>query len=276
MTIPMCSTCGTEFPQGPQPASCPICVDERQFVNPAGQQWTSQAALSRGHRNSFKEKEPGLIAIGLEPAFAIGQRALLIQTPHGNVLWDCVPLIDAATRKIVEGLGGLKAIAISHPHFYSAMVSWSEAFGGVPIHLHEADRQWVMRPHDAVRFWSGDTLEILPGLTAIRCGGHFAGGTVLHWADGADGRGALLTGDIVQATLDSRWVSFMRSFPIHIPLSAGVVERIVRRVEPYAFDRIYGAFWGRMVPTDAKGALARSAARYVEGVSGRGPADGEE
>ena len=53
-------------------------------------------------------------------------------------------------------MGGIKAIAISHPHYYSSMVEWSRAFGGVPIYLHAADRQWVMRPDHAIVFWEGE------------------------------------------------------------------------------------------------------------------------
>lgn len=275
MLAPICTTCGTEFPNGPAPASCPICEDERQHVNPAGQRWTSLPDLSRTHRNAFKEAEPGLIGIGIEPHFAIGQRALLVMTPAGNVLWDCIPLFDEATRRIIEALGGLTAIAVSHPHYYSAMDTWSEAFGGVPIRLHEADRAWVMRPSDAIQFWSGDTLEILPGVTAIRAGGHFAGGTVLHWATGANGNGALLVGDVLQVAPDRRHVSFMRSYPNYIPLSAKVVGRITDRIAPYPFERMYGAFWGREIPFGAKDAVARSAHRYIDGISGRGPADAE-
>jgi hypothetical protein len=245
-------------------------------VNPAGQQWTSSEALRGSRRNAFKEEEPGLIGISIEPAFAIGQRAFLVSTPHGNVLWDCIPLIDAATRTIIEALGGLTAIAISHPHFYSAMVSWSEAFGDVPIWLHEADRDWVMRPSASIRFWSGDTTEILPGATAVRAGGHFAGGTILHWADGAEGEGVLLTGDIVQVGMDRSSVTFMRSFPNAIPLSPHVVGRLVERIDPFRFDRIYGAFWGRTIRSEARRAVARSAARYIDAVTRGGPADSEE
>jgi len=276
MPIPICATCGTEFPQGAYPSTCPICEDERQFVGAGGQEWTSQEALRRSHRNAFKQEEPGLIGISVEPTFCIGQRALLVMTPEGNVLWDCVPMIDAATRTIIEALGGITAIAISHPHFYSAMVSWSEAFGDVPILLHEADRDWVMRPSKAIRFWSGDTTEVLPGLTAIRAGGHFAGSSVLHWTDGAGGNGALLTGDTVQVAPDQRHVSFMRSYPNGVPLSAYVVGRLVERIEPFRFDRIYGGFWGRVIRENARRAVAQSAARYIDAVKGRGPADFEE
>lgn len=62
----------------------------------------------------------GLVGIGTEPSFAIGQRALLVRTPQGNVLWDSITLIDDATVDAVRKLGGIRAIAISHPHYYSS------------------------------------------------------------------------------------------------------------------------------------------------------------
>ena len=151
-----------------------------------GQRWRRSAA---GHFNSYRQCEPGLIGVGTHPSFAIGQRALLVCTPSGNVLWDCIAMLDPATITLINGLGGLKAIGISHPHFYTTMVEWSRAFGGVPIHLHADDHRWIMRPDPSIQLWNGETLELLPDVTLIRCGGHFPGGTVLHWAKGAGGRG---------------------------------------------------------------------------------------
>ena len=201
----ICTTCGTQYPESEAPpANCTICQEERQYVNPLGQSWTTLQAMRRTHVNGFRQYEPGLIGIGTTPAFAIGQRALLLRTAGGNVLWDCISFIDDATVEIVRALGGISAIAISHPHFYASMVAWSHAFGGVPIHLHADDRQWVMRPDPVVAFWEGETRELCPGVTLLRCGGHFAGGTVLHWADGAGGKGALLTGDIATVTPDRK------------------------------------------------------------------------
>jgi glyoxylase-like metal-dependent hydrolase (beta-lactamase superfamily II) len=168
---------------------------------------------------------------------------------------------------MIRGIGGVAAIAISHPHYYASMVEWSRAFG-CPIYLHAGDRRWVMRPDPAIRFWEGDTKEIEGGLTLVRCGGHFDGGTVLHWPEGADDRGAILSGDILQVVQDRRWVSFMYSYPNFIPLSASAVERIVRSVEPFAFDRIYGAWWGKTVFKDAKEAVRRSARRYLRAIGG--------
>src|SRR3954469_14059798 len=154
-----------------------------QFVPASGQSWTTLESLRKTHTNKFRRLATELMTIETTPAFGIGQRAILARTPVGNVLWDCVALVDDATVDVLKGLGGLAAIAISHPHYYTTMVEWSRALGGVPIHLHAADRQWVMRPDSAVQFWERDTKSIGPGLTLVRLGGHFDGGTVLHWAD---------------------------------------------------------------------------------------------
>jgi hypothetical protein len=268
MTNYICLTCGTQFAAtDAPPAHCPICEDERQYIGWNGQQWTTLEDLRRNHLNVLQSQEPGLTAIFTEPAFAIGQRGLLVQAPGGNWLWDCISLIDDATVQAVRALGGVAAIAISHPHFYSAMVEWSRAFGGAPIHLHADDREHVMRPDPAIVFWEGETRAIGAGLSLIRCGGHFEGATVLHWAAGADGRGALLTGDIINVVNDRRYVSFMRSFPNLIPLPAHAVRRVVAAVEPFAYDRIYGAWTGRLIDTGAGAAVSRSADRYIRAIS---------
>ncbi|MET0430260.1 MAG: MBL fold metallo-hydrolase, partial [Microvirga sp.] len=150
------------------------------------------------------------------------------------------------------------------PHYYTRMQDWSEAFGGVPIHLHAADREWIMRPSPAIRLWEGETLAIAPGATLLRLGGHFAGGTVLHWAQGADGAGVLLSGDIVQVAADPRRVSFLWSYPNMMPLPAREVARIGQILAQWEFERIYGAFDGKTVTQDARAVVARSVERYVE------------
>jgi hypothetical protein len=264
----ICRTCGTQFAPGDEPpAACPICQDERQYVGYTGQQWTTLDELRRQHTSQIQELEPGLTGIGITPAFAINQRALLVQTPEGNLLWDCIALLDEATIAAVRALGGVRAIAISHPHYYTTMVEWAQTFGAT-VFLHADDRAHVLRPDPAIRFWEGETLPLFGGLTLIRCGGHFAGAQVLHWPAGAAGRGALLTGDIIMVAQDRRYVSFMYSYPNLIPLSARAVRRIVAAVEPFACDRIYGAWWERVVHSDARAAVARSAARYIAAIEG--------
>jgi len=263
----ICTACGMQYaPSDTAPAQCIVCEEERQYVPPAGQTWTTLPALAARAFNSYREHEPGLIGIGTQPQFAIGQRALLVCTPDGNVLWDCISLLDAATIALINGLGGLKAIAISHPHFYTTMVEWSRAFGGVPIHLHADDRQWVMRSDPAVKHWDGETLQLLPGLTLIRGGGHFAGGTMLHWASGADGRGALLSSDIATVTTDRKFLTFMYSYPNLIPLNAAQVRGIAAAVAPFRFDRIYGHYFDRVIPGDGEAVLKKSVDRYIKAI----------
>jgi hypothetical protein len=260
----ICITCGTQFPPSADPPDdCPICQDERQYVGHQGQQWTTLARMrAEGFHNEIRELEPSLTELHTSPKFAIGQRALLLETDEGNVLWDCVTLLDDATIAEVRARGGIAAIAISHPHYYTTMVEWAEQFDA-RIYLHEADREWVMRGSDRITFWSGERYPLLRDATLVRLGGHFPGGTVLHWASGADLLGVMLTGDIINVVADRRWVSFMYSYPNLIPLPAAVVRGIGVAVAPYAFDRIYGAWTDAIVAYEAKEAVDRSVTRYV-------------
>jgi len=261
----ICVTCGVQqAPTREPPVQCPICEDERQYVRQEGQAWTSLAEMeAAGHRVELRDLEPGLTGVGIEPSFGIGQRALLLETPDGNFLWDCMGFIDDPAVKAIESKGGIAGIAASHPHFYGVMVEWSRAFGGAPVHVPEADLEWVQRPDPAVRPWSG-TLEVLPGVSLVQCGGHFDGSAVLHWAAGADGRGALLVGDTMAVVSDVRYVSFMRSYPNVIPLPAEDVRKIVDAVRPFAFDRAYGGWWDRVMPSGGIDAVERSASRYLK------------
>ncbi len=265
MTVFLCAACGTSYPEADEPpGGCPICDDERQYVPRGGQAWIAREALAAGRRNAWAAHQPGLMSLQPVPAFAINQRAFLLSTPAGNVLWDCVALLDPATEALVRGLGGLSAIAISHPHYYTTMQDWAAAFGA-PVHLHAADRDWVVRPDPALRFWEGEALEVLPGVTLVRVGGHFEGGTVLHWAEG---EGVLLAGDILQVTPGGDRVSFQWSYPNMMPLPAASIRRIVARLEPWRFGRIFGAFAGQDVLGDGEAIVRRSAARYVELLEG--------
>ena len=263
----ICVQCGTQFGATSQPPPhCTICEDERQFVHYGGQQWATLARLSVDHHNRFEDEAPQLLGVGTEPEFAIGQRALLLQSPGGNLLWDCITLLDDKTIAEVKARGDIRAIAISHPHFYSAMVEWADQFDA-QIFLHAADRQWVMHKSPRIQFWEGTNVSLWDRLTLINCGGHFEGGTVLHWPAGANGKGALLTGDIITVVQDRRYVSFMRSYPNLIPLGPAAISHIVDAIEPFSFEQIYGGWWEANVLSDAKGTIARSAQRYLRAIS---------
>lgn len=267
-----CVTCGIQFTESVQPPPrCPICEDERQYVPPEGQQWTTLDRIRAKFKNVIKQEEEHLYSINVEPKLNIGQRAFLIQTPEGNILWDCVGLVDDATIMRIKELGGVAEIAISHPHYYTSMVEWSRAFGGAPVHIHEAEKPWVMRPDPSVQFWTGESKPLRGGLKLIRTGGHFEGYQVLIWPAGAGGRGALMAGDQPQICMDPKQVSFMYSYPNFIPLNGPTIRHVLSCLEPLPFDRIYGAFVVRgkgIVPTGGKEVVRRSAERYMKAITG--------
>ncbi|MEP7030007.1 MAG: MBL fold metallo-hydrolase [Pseudolabrys sp.] len=264
----ICTACGTQFPQSENPpAQCVICEEERQYVPEGGQSWTTLEALAQSHKNKFRDYEKGVTGIGT--GFAIGQRALLVQTSGGNVLWDCVATLDGATIDKIKSLGGIKAIAISHPHFYTTMGEWSSAFGNAPIYLNAADQAWIVNPNPALKMWNGSTCKLWDGVTLVRCGGHFPGGTVMHWAGGAGGRGVVCCGDILSVTADRKWLSFMRSYPNFIPLPVQTVEQIGAALADFSFDTIYGHYFDRVIAPGAKAVLKKSVERYVDAIEGK-------
>jgi hypothetical protein len=267
VTIWSCRTCAVEHPESDQPPGrCPICSDERQYVLPAGQRWTTLGELhGEGHQGRLVEVEPGITGVVVEPRVGIGQRALLVETAGGNLLWDPVGYLDDDLVAQVRERGGVAAVAASHPHMYGAQVEWSRRFDDVPVWVAAADREWVQREDPVIRTFD-DAVDVLPGVRLLRIGGHFPGSAVVHLT-GADGRGVLLTGDTVASTPDEHWVAFLRSYPNHLPLSAAVVETVAGRVLALDFDRLYDNFGGR-VATDAAAWVARSAQRYVRWVRG--------
>ncbi|GAB2992254.1 MBL fold metallo-hydrolase [Amycolatopsis acidiphila] len=263
-SLPLCQTCGMQY-TAPR-SDCPICEDERQYVPPSGQQWTDLDSLRAEHTGVVRDQGPGVIGIGCEPKFAIGQRALLVKAASGNFLWDCVAYLDDELVAGITALGGITGIAISHPHYYTTVVEWAHAFD-VPVYLHEKDREWLGRPDPAIEWWSGETKQVADDLTLVNLGVHFAGGTVLHWPEGEHGRGALLSGDIVQVIPDREFVGFMYSYPNLIPERPPVVRRAAEILAGYRFEAIYGAWWDAIVHEHGHDVVQRSAKRYLDFVS---------
>jgi len=264
MHHPICATCGTQFASAtPVPGACPVCEDERQYVGWSGQSWTTHEALAATHRVALADDD-GLPGLTHEPGFAIGQRALLLPTAAGNLLWECLSLVtpDAVAR--LRERGGVDRIVISHPHFYASMVEWSEALGGVPILLNAADREWVQRPSSLIEFWKGDVLSLGHGVTLVRSGGHFAGSTVLHWAGGSQGRGALFVGDSPQVASDRRSVGFMYSYPNYRPMALADVRAMRARLAPFEYEDVYGYNRGRNIIGRGRQAVDASFARHLD------------
>jgi glyoxylase-like metal-dependent hydrolase (beta-lactamase superfamily II) len=261
----VCETCGVEHAEAV--GVCAICADERQWVPADGQKWATLEELAgAGRRVRILELEPDLFGITVEPKVGIGQQTHLVRTPSGNLLWDPVGYLDEAAVDGVRALGTVTAIAASHPHMFGVQVEWSRALGDVPVLVSEADLDWVKRPDPAITAWS-DRYEVAPGLTLHQLGGHFPGSSVVHWAAGAGGKGALLVSDTLHSNPDRATVTFLRSYPNRIPLSPAVVERITGAVMQLPFDRLYDNF-GRTIESGAAAAVRQSADRYAGWVRG--------
>lgn len=259
----ICQTCGVQYAASEkEPERCEICTDDRQYVPRSGQKWTTLEELKKGnYTNQFTEVEPGLYSIHTVPQVGIGQNAYLVTTPEGNILWDCITYIDDETIQKINELGGLKAIALSHPHYYSTITVWADAFN-CPIYIHEKDKEWTTIASSSYHFWSGEELELLPGCKLINLGGHFDGSAVLLWEQGSSQRGTLLVGDTIFIVPDPGWVSFLYSHPNRIPLPAFEVRKIKGMIENYEFYTLYGAF-GNSIPDNGKEAVLKSADRYL-------------
>lgn len=265
----ICKTCGVQYENSiEKPKKCKICGEERQYISVNGQTWTTLETMIKDgtYKNTISFEEEGLYSINTSPNFGIGQTAYFIQNKNFNLLWDCISYIDEITIKEIEDLGGIDAIALSHPHYYSSQVEWAEAFNA-PIYIHEDDKEWVTRPSERIVFWTGESLELEEGIIIQRVGGHYKGGTILEWKNGSNKNGILLTGDIIRVVADRQWVSFMYSYANFIPLPRVTIERISNRVKELKFDRLYDAF-NRVIKEEAKQSVQKSATRYIEALNG--------
>jgi hypothetical protein len=267
MTAFVCHGCGLQYADSPTPPDrCDVCTDDRQFVEWSGQAWTTIDELAATHSVRI-ETDGDLLGVGVTPNFAIPQRALRIETDAGVILWDCITVITPAAVEHLKRLGGIDMIVISHPHFYSAMVAWSDAFGGIPILLHEADRNWVRRSSPNIRYWSGDRHRLSDTVTLYHCPGHFPGSSLLHWTAAPNGRKVVLAGDTLHVTQDRQHVSFMYSVPNYLPLRGDVVKGIRDRIAGLDFDDVYGFTWGLNVLGDARQIVDRSIHRHLTAVT---------
>ncbi len=259
----ICATCAVEYDE-PVPSVCPICADERQYLPADGQRWTDLAELrSQGHAVSWTQTEPGVF--GLTAGVGIDQTAQLVITPAGSLLWDPTGYLDEAAVRRIRGFGPVLAVAASHPHMFGVQVEWARALDA-PVLVCADDREWVGRSDPTIEYWAGER-TITDGLTLHQLGGHFPGSAVAVWAAGAEGRGLLLSGDTIAPNPDRRSVTFLRSYPNRIPLSAAVVGRIAARTDELIFDRLVGNFGGS-IDTDARAVVRFSADRYRAWVAG--------
>lgn len=272
----ICITCGTQFPESDnEPDSCLICEDDRQYVRPGGQKWTTlEELLQQKYESACLCLEPNLFAFHTVPRFAIGENAYLIQTNEGNILWECYSILDDTTKALINGLGGIQKIAISHPHFFSTMNEWATAFD-CKIITHEKNKEWVVNPTSHIEYWTGDSHKLSDDLTLYCLGGHFDGSSILHWSKGAENRGVVFSSDTLFVNMDLKSVTFLHSFPNSIPLPKSKIKIIHDMIMPIEFDRIYSVWsansaalgGGTIIDKNAKTAVLQSTKRYIQALN---------
>lgn len=285
----ICSACGTQYDVENRALllRCRICDDPRQFVPPTGQAFTRSAEMKeRGYRNRWRafEDDARFWSVWTEPKFAIGQRAVLVKTPLGNVLWDCITYLDAETIDWINGMGGLAAIVISHPHYYTTHLDWADTFD-CPVYLSWEDKEWLNRLDrlgKARTFIEGSQEEIevrgeKTGVKALKLGGHFPGSLVCL------AFGKLLVADTLMTTPSGMgdWSSgsdpvkgvrprgmnsfaFMWSIPNMIPLSPEEISKMWNVLKNHEFESTHGAFVGTDVRDGGGGSGAGVKQRVLE------------
>ncbi|KAL2009922.1 hypothetical protein VTN00DRAFT_5729 [Thermoascus crustaceus] len=291
----ICSTCGSQHAVTTGLSSCKICDDPRQYLPAHGQSWTTLRKLqdSKQYRNEFVidklahqsgNKNLLLVSIYTVPKLAIGQRALLCCTPRGNILWDCLTYIDDETVAKINDLGGVSAIVISHPHYFTTCLHWAEAFG-CKVYLSSEDGEWIMRRGDPARqaLWTGNRLPLLgpvgndenknedgADFVAIKTGGHFPGSSVLWWKETRK----LMVADTIMVVPSGVYhidrlpgtvsFSFMWSYPNFIPLPPDEVHNIWKAIRDTDFEDAHGAFVGQDTRGDSRRRVLESAKLIVK------------
>lgn len=257
----ICTACGTQYPASfPAEENCLICADDRQYVPEQGQTWTTLSELKARFAVVTRKLHESLYELKMTPSFGIGQRALLVLSPQGNILWDCISLLDEQTIAFIQSKGGLKAIAISHPHYYTTMRAWAETFD-CPVYIHEKDQQWIFDPNDQIRLWEGGKQALWDGLELLNIGGHFPGSCIMRVA-GISPKGAILCGDTFYISPSKQHVAAMYSYPNRIPLPLSEIRRIEALMRLIEFDAIYGFYDYQDIHEGAKRLLENSLERY--------------
>lgn len=253
----ICKTCGTRYhPDNFDVTKCPICLDERQFVKDGEQYWVSYDEIQQNYLIHINQLRSDVFELKMLPDFAIGQKAHLLITSNGNVLWDCLPFFDKPTADFISAKGGLKLIAISHPHFYGIMDEWAHYFN-CPIYLNSKDENWIMDNQRNIQLWNSDMIEIFPHIHIVNVEGHFPGSSVLFY-DQANKPGTIFTGDSIYLSRDKKHLSSMYSYPNLIPLKPAILFEVFARIRKLDFDSLYGAFSWQNLEKGAKSIFRHS------------------
>jgi glyoxylase-like metal-dependent hydrolase (beta-lactamase superfamily II) len=257
----ICATCGTCYSSRASYDVCPICADDRQYIPEGGQRWTTPEALTSRYSVRTNKLQENVYELEIAPSFAIAQRAFLILSPGGNILWDCIPLLNEPIVEFIKAHGGLRAIAFSHPHYYSNMNDWAATFD-CPVYIHRSDEQWIFNKGPRMELWEGEETVLWDGMRLINVGGHFPGSSILH-VPHLSAEGAVFCGDTLVIAPNKQHIAVMYSYPNRVPLRQGEVQRIKKQVAAIPFDTLYSFMRDLNLTGNVKDIFNRSMERYL-------------
>ncbi|WP_040167286.1 MBL fold metallo-hydrolase [Microbacterium gorillae] len=258
----VCTSCGLQFPSVEPPEFCPLSHDNRSSFRGLPEGWTTLAELRKTEHHNVIRQDGEFMGLCTSPSLNFGQRGFIVPWGDSNLMWDMVPYFDDDTYERIQELGGLKGIAISHPHFFSTMIEWADRFD-VPIYIHEDNRPWVFRPSERIHFWSGESFKLDDDMTLVRTGGHFAGSQILHIAS----KKTVLVADSVNLVSDPGFVSFEYGWAQIIPTDEEAVRQVVAAYEPYEFETIVGGWWDQRITGNYE-TIRRSGDRFIAALRG--------
>lgn len=259
----ICLICGTCFPPSTQPPQvCQLCAGKQQLVLGEGTDWTTEEELIQNDfHNVMNFEEHNLWSIRVRPSFASSQRAFFFHSDRGNVLWDCLSLLDKETVEKLEDLGGIHTIILSNPHFQTGVCKWAERFDAEVI-VHESDVEFLVEQPRRLKTWTGEYYQLQDEFKLVRIGGSFPGSSVLVWQAGAEGKGCMFTGDTLFVTKDQCWISFLDSNQ-HVVWKISEIQELGQKLSAYVFDRIYGAWPNRTIDSNGNEVVSQSVKRVV-------------
>ncbi len=252
-----CTNCGhwQRWPSVPQ--VCPVCADVRNALPEDGFAFaTTDEVDARATCSWGPTVCRGVHEFRCEPRFGLDSRGWVLESDVGLVGFECAPWYDEGALDELRRRGGLQVLASSHVHGYGALWRLQEQLAPPVVAVGVRDLPWTKAFR--VTWPADDVLELAPGLTMHRTGGHFDGHSVLHDSR----RGVLFCGDSLKVDLgpsgDAVALSAHKAFHAQIPLSHGELRDYRAVIPPLEFDTVCTPFEG------ATGITTRHVLRLVD------------
>jgi hypothetical protein len=273
-----CTNCGhwQRWP-APGPLTCPVCADVRNALPEHGFEFLTDKQVDELVIGFCRPTAVGGVTeFGTEPRFGLDSRGWVVETDDGLLGFECAPWYTAPMlaelRRMEEEKGALEVLAASHVHGYGALWQLQAELEPRVVAVGVHDLVWTKAFR--VTWPADDVLELAPGLTLHRTGGHFPGHSVLHDSR----RGLLFCGDSLKVDLDDAGrpvgLSAHKAFHAQIPLSHAELREYLAVVAELEFGAVATPF--ELVPGVTTDHVVHLVQRLLAGPPDAGPVPLEE